>query len=232
MPTTKGRKPHTGTTLTRPAKPQHVDGSSTAVAQAAQVVNFANRKRILAKKLAALRKSCRNADGWDQEGYYMAEACGAIADWLPDLWSAMMEHGAQVDIVQKSIIHCCETAKAIEKCDSEADFDDIETEVDIKDKDGKLIFQSASHLDRALQWFWRELLVFSQVQGHPRTAVLDSLDRFKITDKVLATIRKNPDDVDGEDGWPLWDQHWTEDMHQAAKNTVQWRNNDKVQPYD
>ncbi|KAF9028786.1 hypothetical protein BDZ89DRAFT_1160163 [Hymenopellis radicata] len=166
MPTTKGRKPPIGTTLTRPAKRQRVDGSPTAVAQAAQVVNFANRKRILAKKLAALRKSCRNADGWDQEGYYMAEACGAIADWLPDLWSAMMEHGAQVDIVQKSIIHCCETAKAIEKCDSEADFDDIETEVDIKDKDGKLIFHSESHLDRALQWFWRELLVFSQVQGH------------------------------------------------------------------
>ncbi|KAF9029827.1 hypothetical protein BDZ89DRAFT_1132784 [Hymenopellis radicata] len=186
------------------------------------LVAYDARSNILNKKLRKLKSSCKSdwKSGWEEQGEFMADICGEIAEWLDDLWNAMMVHGEDPKVIRRCLLRCSEIVRSVRDCNSETEFDDVDADVLIQDQNKHTVFKQESHIDIALQWFWRELLVLFQIKGYNTNGILDDINDFHYYDNVFQWIRTEPEAKEDSRGYPLWDQHWTEAMHEAGKQLI------------
>ncbi|KAF9029828.1 hypothetical protein BDZ89DRAFT_1065118 [Hymenopellis radicata] len=167
--------------------------------------------------LSMLRSSCAvdGQDGYADQLVCMDQICTAISSWLPIIWNAF-ESGADLRLVRASIVCCNQTVDAMwELCEIRAS-----GQVNIKSAAGEIIFKSSDDLSDALNWFWRELLIFDarQKSDPSSSTILADLKNLRMAKSVFELLAS-----DGENTADLFNKHWTPEMHEVARKLLKLR---------
>ncbi|KAJ7597862.1 hypothetical protein C8J56DRAFT_329532 [Mycena floridula] len=181
-----------------------------------KAIGYDAHKTSFDKQIKALDKHVRrDYDGYEIQGEMMEKIGKEILDWLPILWRAVSEDGADIKLVCQSLRLCSDAVNRLGNSESQAPFSDMMDNHKIKimdSKDSKIYEQnSCEDMDGVLAWMWKEVLVISAALGNPTAAILADIQRLGITDDVLKRIRQTGEKTTPE-GDSFWDGHWTRAM--------------------
>ncbi|KAF8883204.1 hypothetical protein CPB85DRAFT_394927 [Mucidula mucida] len=106
---------------------------------------------ILNKKLRKLKSSCKSdwKTGWEEQSVFMADICGAVAEWLNELWNAMMVHREDPKVIHRCVLLRC--IRSVRNCHSQSEFEDNDADVHIQDENKNTVFKHEFHIDIAFQ---------------------------------------------------------------------------------
>lgn len=165
-----------------------IQRDSGEILRIAAAVNYDTHKKSLEDTVKALNKSYKRI--WKYSDREQEEITnkftGEVLEWLPILWRAI-EHGLELDIVQKCLLLCTETVTNVKICTG-SDWLFGDEKMSITDSKGVTIYEGRDVSD-GLHWMWGEILVTASAQGAKTKYIESDIERLEIQDGVYRSMR-------------------------------------------
>ncbi|KAK0234189.1 hypothetical protein IW262DRAFT_1488381 [Armillaria fumosa] len=159
-------------------------------------------------------------DQHDEQVPLMERIMEEVVGWLPDIWLAMAEENADVDLIRRCLEICSSAAN-----DSLGDEFDCSRRLVITNSEKIMVYNDeACCVLEYIAWMWREFLVFSAIRGSLVSAG-EVIKDDELYEQVFSLFRQDTSDPNNKDGYPFWDEHWTQEMKNVASGLYAERHN-------
>ncbi|PBL02896.1 hypothetical protein ARMGADRAFT_1159373 [Armillaria gallica] len=151
-------------------------------------------------------------DQGDQQAHMLQCIMEEIIKWLPDIWLAMADASADMELVRCCLMLCSSVADQVDDC--LGNYFDWTSRLVIIDSTKQTVYDGHHLVGDYMAWMWREYLVFSATRGSRIPA--NEAIWGESYDDVLNLIRRTPGESVNMDGLAFWDDHWSAEMRTAA----------------
>ncbi|KAK0432521.1 hypothetical protein EV421DRAFT_2023963 [Armillaria borealis] len=157
-----------------------------------------------------------------EHGPLMDKIMKEVVEWLPDIWLAMAEENADMDLIRKCLILSSSAADNLGE-----EFDCIDRLVIINSEKKTVYNERHFVVNYYMAWMWREFLVFSAIRGSPVLAG-EIINDDELYEQVFSLFRQDTSDPKNEDGRTFWDEHWTPEMKNVSSRLYAERHNHRI----
>ncbi|KAK0222602.1 hypothetical protein EDD85DRAFT_1028345 [Armillaria nabsnona] len=157
----------------------------------------------------------------DEQVPLMERIMEEVVEWLPDIWLAMAEENANIDLIRSCLKVCSSAANHLGE-----EFDSTDRLV-IINSEKKIVYNQSYYVVDYVAWMWKEFLVFSAMRGSPVMAS-EIIKNDELYEQVFSLFRQDPSDPQNKDGYAFWDGHWTQDMKNVASGLYAERHNHRI----
>ncbi|KAK0461791.1 uncharacterized protein EV420DRAFT_129183 [Desarmillaria tabescens] len=166
-------------------------------------------------------------DQGDQQAQMLQCIMEEIIKWLPDIWLAMADTNADMELVRSCLMLCSSVADQVANC--LGDYFEWTRRLVITDSNQQTVYDGDHLVGDYMAWMWREYLVFSAIRGSripPNEAIWG-----ESYDDVLNLIRRTPGESENAIGLAFWDDHWSAEMRTAALRLYSERHRHRINSF-
>ncbi|KAF4616978.1 hypothetical protein D9613_008293 [Agrocybe pediades] len=181
-------------------------------------VGYDEHKASFEAEMKALQTSCKKnwKYGYEDQEEMMKKLSKSVVNWLKELWSLMQEEDMDLKLIEKSLALCSDTIDKMMNCNSRAGYLDMTFKAKIVNDEEETIFEENVAVTHTLGWMWRELLVIASTRGTAVKTMLTNIKLYKLIKEVFNLFRDSDSVEKNCDGYGFWDDHWSDEMKDAA----------------